>query len=105
MAVDRWLDIHEHFAIEETLNLIEKLGDKEAIIYNDWCTLVNVINKDKPRKVPSNPILKETERELLLRIQKMKKDGYQLTFTSNIDEITEELKIAHKLSRSYMKNK
>lgn len=103
IAEDRWLHIHEHYALNETLNLIERFLDKEAIIFNDDENLIERINNDKPVNDHNNLVLTATENKLFTRIKDMQENGYHFTFLKGCLSVNKHLETAHKLSRSYMK--
>lgn len=103
---DRWLDIHEHYAIDEVLNLIQKFGDKKVLIYNDDYRLIDQINKNSPRIMKNNPDLSTTESVLIARIRQMEESGYSITFLVCNDEVESEAhRMVHNLSRKYIKPK
>lgn len=103
IAEDRWLQIHEHYALVETLNLIERFSDKEAIIYNDDEELLKRINNDEPINAQDNPILTATENKLFTRIKDMRENGYSISIILGSLSGIKDLETAHKLARSYMK--
>lgn len=103
---DRWLDIHEHYAIDEVLNLVQKFGDKKVLIYNDDYRLIDQINHNSPRIMKNNPTLSTTESVLIARIRQMEESGYSLTFLVCNDEVESEAhRMVHNLSRKYIKPK
>ncbi|MCK1999872.1 hypothetical protein MZM54_00560 [[Brevibacterium] frigoritolerans] len=103
IAQDRWLHIHEHYALNETLNLMEQFLDKEAIIFNDDEKLIQRINNETPVNDQNNLILTATENKLFTRIKEMRENGYRFSISKEGLSENKHLETAHKLSRSYMK--
>ena len=102
IAKDRWLNIHEQVAINQTLNIIERFNDRKVVIFNDDMGLVERIRQKRLLKYYENNILKKVERKLQQRIRLLTESGFILDFECSKDKIkTDDLILAHYLSRNY----
>lgn len=102
---ENWFGSHEVFAIYQTLLLVEEKQEKDVIIFNDGKRVLEAIYyKSFWNEKISNNILQRVD-PLFIKLKKLRKKGYNIRLKYKKDKNSNFMRMAHKLSRSYLSDK